>query len=65
MFAQRLGKHRPDALLPFICEGYTCLMSSEQGAGSVTFVNVFELDPDQVDKFIVGWNERANYSAAG
>jgi heme-degrading monooxygenase HmoA len=34
-------------------------MSSEQSdAGPVTFVNVFELDPDRVDEFMEGWKER-------
>jgi quinol monooxygenase YgiN len=26
--------------------------------GPVTFINVFELDPDHLDDFIVGWKER-------
>jgi heme oxygenase (mycobilin-producing) len=39
---------------------YTGVMSSEEpGAGPVTFVNVFELDPDNVDEFMQGWKERA------
>lgn len=37
-------------------------MSSETtGAGPVTFVNVFELDPDKVDEFIQGWKERGEF----
>jgi heme-degrading monooxygenase HmoA len=28
-------------------------------AGSVTFINAFELDPAETDEFIEGWKERA------
>jgi heme-degrading monooxygenase HmoA len=40
--------------------GYTGGMTSTQAdAGPITFVNVFELDPEQVDEFMEGWKERA------
>ncbi len=37
-------------------------MTTEQhDARPVTFVNVFELDPDKVDDFVVGWKERGEF----
>jgi heme-degrading monooxygenase HmoA len=29
--------------------------------GPVTFVNVFEIDPKDIDEFLDGWRERANF----
>jgi heme-degrading monooxygenase HmoA len=44
----------------FIVVGYTGHMPEAQSdTGPVTFVNAFELDPDEVDGFIDSWKERA------
>jgi heme-degrading monooxygenase HmoA len=29
--------------------------------GPVTFINVFEIDPAELDSFLVGWRERAEF----
>ena len=34
------------------------MASAPADPGLVTFINVFELDPDLVDDFIVGWRHR-------
>ena len=37
------------------------MTSETSGTGPVTFVNVFELNPDDVDEFIQGWKERGEF----
>ena len=35
--------------------------SQQAGAGPITFINVFEIDPALVESFLVGWRERAEF----
>ena len=40
-------------------------MATERGnSGPVTFINVFELDPDDLDDFIEGWKHRGEIMRA-
>lgn len=34
------------------------MTTSAPDRGPVTFINVFELDPEKIDDFIVGWKQR-------
>ena len=34
------------------------MTTPESDDGPVTFINVFEIDPAQIDDFIVGWKQR-------
>ena len=34
------------------------MTTSASDDGAVTFINVFEIDPAQIDDFIVGWKQR-------
>jgi heme-degrading monooxygenase HmoA len=33
----------------------------EATSGPITFINVFEIEPEQVDGFLAGWRERAEF----
>ena len=35
--------------------------TADTDTGPVTFINIFELDPRQLDAFLVGWRERAEF----
>jgi heme-degrading monooxygenase HmoA len=34
---------------------------ADDDAGPITFINIFEIAPDDVDQFLTGWRERAEF----